>query len=195
MVLIRAAVYTRRGVGLPFRQTRRSGGWVALTAASTIALALVAPASAVRVDATADRSLTGGVVSAINAARTASDVKELNVSRALARAARKHALSMAALGYFSHSSANGSSYERRIAAYYGNEGRNWAVGEILAWATGNVTPQRVLAMWLSSAPHHRQLLSSQWRDIGVSAVRVADAPGVYGGRTVTIVVVDFGRRG
>lgn len=195
MVSIRKAIYTRRGVGLPLRQTRRPGGWAAIAASATLALALVAPASAARSNAGADRSLTGGVVSAVNEVRANNGVRPLKVSAALSRAARKHALSMASVGYFSHSSANGSSYARRIASFYGNEGRNWAVGEILAWATGDVTPQRVLAMWLASAPHHRQLLSNRWREIGVSAVRAVNAPGVYGGRTVTIVVVDFGRRG
>lgn len=181
-------------MGIPFRQTWQPGGWTALAASAIVALALVAPADAARTNAAADRALTSGIASAINSLRADDGLKRLKVSGQLSRAARKHALSMATQGYFSHSSADGSSYERRIATFYQNEGRSWAVGEILAWATGSVTPQRVLSMWLASAPHHRQLVSKRWRDIGVSAMRATNAPGVFGGRTITIVVVDFGTR-
>jgi hypothetical protein len=37
-------------------------------------------------------------------------------------------------------------------------------------------------------------LTPQWRQIGVSAVSVASAPGVYQGQRVTIITTDFGVR-
>jgi uncharacterized protein YkwD len=49
-------------------------------------------------------------------------------------------------------------------------------------------------MWLRSRPHRRNLLTPRWREIGLSAVHVAAAPGFFGGRTVTIVTADFGVR-
>ncbi len=178
------------------RKRRRPGGLVVLALSLAVAAALVGPASAAPADVTASRSLNSAIVSKINAVRSGHGLRRLKVAAPLSRAARQHAVSMATLGYFSHSSPDGTSSGRRITSFYSvSEGKNWAVGEILAWATGDVTAERVLAMWLASAPHHRELLSRRWRDIGVSAVRVESAPGVYGGRTVTIVVVDFGSPG
>jgi hypothetical protein len=37
-------------------------------------------------------------------------------------------------------------------------------------------------------------MSTQWRQIGVSAVSVASGPGVYGGRHAIIITTDFGVR-
>ncbi len=36
-----------------------------------------------------------------------------------------------------------------------------------------------MKLWLASPEHLRNLLSAQWRQIGISAVRVPDAPGVF----------------
>ena len=38
------------------------------------------------------------------------------------------------------------------------------------------------------------LLAPQWRQIGISAVSVLRAPGVYGGRDIVIITTDFGVR-
>jgi hypothetical protein len=38
------------------------------------------------------------------------------------------------------------------------------------------------------------MLTARWREIGVSAVHVSGAHGVYGGQDVTIVTTDFGVR-
>ena len=51
-----------------------------------------------------------------------------------------------------------------------------------------------LQMWVESPEHLRNLLAPQWRQIGISAVGVADAPGVYGGRNIIIITNDFGVR-
>ncbi len=51
-----------------------------------------------------------------------------------------------------------------------------------------------MKLWIASPPHLRNLLSQQWRQIGVSAVSVAHAPGVYGGVHAIIITTDFGVR-
>jgi hypothetical protein len=38
------------------------------------------------------------------------------------------------------------------------------------------------------------LLTARWREVGLSAVHVNSAPGVYGGNAVTILTADFGVR-
>ncbi|MCC6223257.1 MAG: CAP domain-containing protein [Thermoleophilia bacterium] len=183
-------------MGLRLQISRRPVAILALLLAIGVALVLGAPASAAKADEAApSESLAAAIVREINTTRAAHGLRRLTVATPLARSARQHATSMAALGYFSHTSPDGSSSARRITSFYpASEGWNAAVGEILAWATGNLTAERAVSMWLASAPHHDELLSRRWRNVGVSAVRVASAPGVYGGRDVTIVVVDFGRR-
>ena len=54
--------------------------------------------------------------------------------------------------------------------------------------------KRALRMWLNSPAHRRILMTPHWREIGISAVYAPAAPGVYGGRPVTIVTADFGVR-
>ena len=47
---------------------------------------------------------------------------------------------------------------------------------------------------MASPEHRANILTARWREIGVSAVHVAAAPGVYHGLDVTIVTTDFGVR-
>jgi uncharacterized protein YkwD len=102
---------------------------------------------------------------------------------------------MAARGYFSHDSANGSSFDRRIARFYPmGKSRYWSVGENLLWSSPSVDAPGALTMWFNSPEHRKNMLTARWREIGLSAVHVPAAPGAYGGREVTIVTADFGVR-
>jgi uncharacterized protein YkwD len=49
-------------------------------------------------------------------------------------------------------------------------------------------------MWLNSPKHRKTMLRTRWREVGVGAVQAGSAPGVFGGREVTIVTADFGVR-
>jgi uncharacterized protein YkwD len=49
-------------------------------------------------------------------------------------------------------------------------------------------------MWLDSPPHREILLSPKWREVGLGAVKVENAPGFYLGRDVTVITADFGVR-
>ena len=70
----------------------------------------------------------------------------------------------------------------------------WAAGENLAWSSPSMSSGGAMRLWISSPPHLANLLSRQWHQIGISAVSVPRAPGVYGGRQVTIITADFGVR-
>jgi uncharacterized protein YkwD len=48
--------------------------------------------------------------------------------------------------------------------------------------------------WLASPGHRENLLGPKYREVGISAVRAAGAPGVYGGRRIVLLTVDFGAR-
>jgi uncharacterized protein YkwD len=145
--------------------------------------------------ATSLSSLEQGVLSDINTLREEHGLAPLRLSASLSSAARQHSSEMAARGYFSHNSANGSSFDRRIARYYPMGGNHfWSVGENLLWSSPDVDAGAALNMWWNSPEHRKNMLTARWREIGLSAVHVAAAPGTYGGREVTIVTTDFGVR-
>ena len=141
------------------------------------------------------RTLNHQVLAAVNGFRVAHGLVPLRDSKRLDSAARQHSLEMGRLGYFAHNSANGTAFWRRIQHYYGSRNYGqWSVGENLLWSSPTVGAAQAMKMWIASPEHLRNLLSPQWRQIGVSAVHVAAAPGVYHGRGVTIITTDFGVR-
>jgi uncharacterized protein YkwD len=141
------------------------------------------------------RSLEQGVIAQLNALRRQHGLGALRISFHLAAAARQHSAEMASRGYFGHSSANGSTFSRRIARFYpmGNH-RYWSVGENLLWSSRELNAAAALTIWLNSSKHRKIMLMARWREVGVGAVQVGSAPGVFGGREATIVTADFGVR-
>jgi uncharacterized protein YkwD len=180
----------------PVHHTRHVRLLVALAALAVLATLGVAGGQArVAAEPNLDPELEEQVLDELNAARKARGVVPLRRSGELTAAARAHAISMGRLGFFSHTSADGTSPTRRIASFYDVAGSSgWAVSEIIQWSQGDVSAAEALEAWLSSDHHRRQLERAIWREAGVGIVHVEDAPGVYGGRDVTILVVDFGRR-
>jgi uncharacterized protein YkwD len=140
--------------------------------------------------------LSGGVVQELNRVRAARGLPALRSTPSLATAARQHSAQMGQRGFFDHASADGTPFWRRIERYYGDRGfRSWAVGENIFWQSpATIAAASVVRSWLGSPGHRANVLSRSWRDVGVGAVSLARAPGVYGGSPVTIVTVDFGNR-
>ena len=174
----------------------RSLRFVALAVAAVSLWVVVSPAGATSDGGkVALSSLEQGVLQEINSVRREHGLAPLRLSARLSAAARQHSQEMAARGYFSHDSANGSSFDRRIARYYPlGRGSYWSVGENLLWSSPDVDPDGALQMWWNSPEHRKNMLTARWREIGLSAVHAATAPGAYGGREVTIVTTDFGVR-
>jgi uncharacterized protein YkwD len=102
---------------------------------------------------------------------------------------------MGTFGFFGHSSHDGSAFWKRVQRYYG-KGRyaNWAVGENLLWSTTGLDASGALKLWMASPGHRKNILTARWREVGLSAVTVPAAPGVFGGRDVVIITSDFGVR-
>ena len=140
-------------------------------------------------------TLNHEVLTAVNTFRALHGLGQLKESRALDRSARAHSVEMGKVGYFAHPSADGTVFWRRIRHYYAARGYSyWSVGENLLWSSPSVTAAGAMKMWIASPEHLRNLLTARWREIGVSAVRVVNAPGIFGGRRVTIITTDFGDR-
>jgi uncharacterized protein YkwD len=97
-------------------------------------------------------------------------------------------------GFFAHESADGSAFWQRVLRYYPRRSGAWSVGENLLWSSPEVDPAGALRMWMNSPPHRKILLTARWREVGLSAVHAPSAPGVFGGRDVTVITADFGVR-
>ena len=175
---------------------RRALLCLALTASAVGLWAGSAPAGAIgRGSTSATVALEQDVLSNVNLLRRQHGLGTLRLSAKLAAAARLHSTEMAQRGYFSHDSANGTSFDKRIARFYSLGGKHyWSVGENLLWSSPDVSASSALDMWLNSPEHKKILLTARWREIGLSAVHMSSAPGAYGGREVTIVTADFGVR-
>ena len=167
-----------------------------LACAALLAVAVLADtALASSRSETSLRTLNHRVIASVNRFRASHGLAPLRESAALDRASRRHSLEMGRLGYFSHDSAGGLQFWQRIRHFYPAHGfAYWAAGENLVWASASLSAGGAMKSWISSPPHLANLLSHQWRQIGVSAVGVIRAPGVFGGRRVTIITADFGVR-
>lgn len=161
--------------------------------------ALVATAAIAVPMATASHShaklAARNVLAEINTIRAQHGLRALRLVRPLTAAAGQHSSEMGSEGYFSHDSADGTSFWKRVENFYGSHGyRYWSVGENLLWSSGTLTPAQAVTMWMNSPPHRKNLLEKNWRQIGLSVKQFSDAPGVYHGLAVTIVTADFGAR-
>ena len=143
----------------------------------------------------AANQLESQVLGQLNAVRKAHGLAPLRLSLPLSAAADAHSRAMGTFGFFAHSSRDGSAFWKRVQRYYG-KGRyaNWSVGENLLWSTTGLGASGALKLWMASPGHRKNILTARWREIGLSAVTVPAAPGVFGGRDVVIITSDFGVR-
>lgn len=165
---------------------------LALTLVSvSVATAATKPA---RTIAAADR-LETQVLAQLNTIRKRNGLVPLRLSRPLSNAADAHSREMGTWGFFAHDSRDGSAFWQRVERFYGTRGYGtWSVGENLLWSTGRLSAARAVELWMASPGHRKVILTPRWREIGVSALTVAGAPGIYGGRDVVILTTDFGIR-
>jgi uncharacterized protein YkwD len=185
LVLVLAS--TPEALGLPGKPVRIQRGHVSL--AQTPARR-ARPAGARRLLS----ALELDVVARINAQRTSRGLRALRVSRGLTAAANYHTHQMGELGFFEHESVNGAPFWRRIQRFYPTRSGYWSVGENLFWESPDTSASSAVREWMQSPPHRQNILTGEWREIGVSAAHYDSAPGTYGGRSVTIVTADFGVR-
>jgi uncharacterized protein YkwD len=162
----------------------------ARTAASAAVPAVAAAPAIARVAA-----LETAVLGELNAVRRAHGLVPLTISGKLTAAADHHSRSMGKGGFFKHESPDGSAFWKRVARYYPSaEARYWSVGENLLWSSPDIDAPGALKLWMASPEHRKNILTARWREIGISAVQVPAAPGLFNGLDVTIVTTDFGVR-
>jgi uncharacterized protein YkwD len=170
-----------------------------LTLVAVLAAAVAASPSGARVQdgrtLAARDSLESGVLVQINALRRQHGLAPLRLNARLRAAADVHSAAMANGGFFAHESPDGTIFWKRVARYYPQGSSSyWSVGENLLWSSPEVAPADALRMWLASPPHRKNLLTSRWREIGLSAIHVTAGPGVFNNAPVTVLTADFGVR-
>ncbi len=139
--------------------------------------------------------LDEGVLGGLNAIRSAHGLKPLHLNASLSAAAAFHSRELAGGGYFSHDSVGGGAFWKRIERWYAPSAQGtWTVGENLLWESPDVDAAQALDAWMKSPEHKANILSPDWREIGIAAVHVDRAGGVYHGRPVTVITTDFGAR-
>jgi len=167
---------------------------IALGLLGVIAAGAGATSKPVRTLAAADQ-LESQVLVELNAIRRRHGLTPLRLSRPLSTAADAHSRAMGTFGFFAHDSRDGSEFWQRVQRFYGPDGyKSWSVGENLLWSSGALSAAAALKLWMGSPGHRRNILTARWREIGLSALKVRSAPGVYGGRDVVIITTDFGVR-
>ncbi len=108
-----------------------------------------------------DLGATDAVIAATNAERVDAGCDPLGFDPRLAAAAQAHSEDMAENGYLSHTGLDGSTPEERIrdAGYPDPGGENIARGQ--------ETAAEVVADWMASPGHRRNILDCGYVDIGV----------------------------
>jgi uncharacterized protein YkwD len=102
---------------------------------------------------------------------------------------------MGTKGYFEHESFDSTEFWKRISRWYTSKGkRTWSVGENLLYSSPDVSADEGVELWMDSPGHRANILSRQWREIGLSAMHFDSAPGEFEGGAVTLVTADFGLR-
>jgi uncharacterized protein YkwD len=133
---------------------------VTLGAILAIALSLFV-GSARPAEAATLYDLRSAVVKLTNVARATKGCKPLKVNYRLTKAAQYHARSMSEKNFFSHTSANGTVWHKRIR----NFGYSSPAGENIAY--GFLSAAGVLKGWMNSPGHKRNIMDCNFRYIGV----------------------------
>ncbi|MFW6034465.1 MAG: CAP domain-containing protein [bacterium] len=117
------------------------------------------------------RQLEAEVVELVDAERTAEGCSGLRVDKRLEEAARGHSEDMAERDYFDHTNPDGEGPNKRAQ----DEGYRWWSAENIAM--GYPTAEAVVAGWMDSAGHRKNILDC---DSVATGVGVADSPrGLY----------------
>ena len=123
-----------------------------------IALALILMLGAAQAETFVD-SYARAVVSEVNRDRAAQGLGALRMDAELARAARVRAREIAQR--FSHTRPDGSAWRTVSSAAYGEN-----------IARGQRTADKVMAAWMSSDGHRRNILRASYGSIGVACLKI-----------------------
>ena len=165
--------------------------------------AAVAPAPAAAMSAckawgkTAPDELRNGqarkaVLCLINRQRDQAGLPALERNKKLQKAAQRHNERMDGTGCFSHECPGEPALDGRLDEYLEGTPSAWGIGENVAWGSGEYgTPVAIVRAWMDSPGHRANILSKDWREIGVGFSAGTPNSGHANGGIYT---TDFGLR-
>jgi uncharacterized protein YkwD len=151
--------------------------------------------STLRPTATDGATVESATLCLINRIRSAHHLRSLRPNRELLGVANSQVATMLSWDYFADVRPSGQTPLSLVGVTrYPAHAANYAVGQNIAWGTGNFSDAaHIVGEWMASPPHRAIILTGQYRDAGV-AVRPA-IPGVLraGGSGATYAM-EFGVR-
>ncbi|MBA3790387.1 MAG: CAP domain-containing protein [Rubrobacter sp.] len=119
-----------------------------------------------------------------NKIRNNRNLKPFCVHPKLQQAARSHSKDMIQRGYFSHNTKGRGSFKQRLKRF----GYRGYAGENIAHSSGRSgDPSSIMEGWMNSSGHRSNILSGNYREIGIGA-----HTGDYNNFRTTMYTVDFG---
>jgi uncharacterized protein YkwD len=134
------------------------------------------------------------VLCLVNKERSKQGLKPLGRDKRLQKAAQRHNNRMVGSGCFDHECNGESDLGKRLESvgYLKGGLTRWAYGENIAWGSGSYsTPASIVDAWMNSSGHRANILSDNFRDIGIGFKRGTPSDGRASGGVYT---TDFGLR-
>jgi len=130
----------------------------------------------------------------VNKERDKAGLRELDRDKKLQKAAQRHTDQMDGTGCFDHECGGEAGLDSRLrgVGYLVNGLTQWAYGENIAWGMEKLgTPESIVNAWMHSSGHRQNILSNDFREIGVGFS--VGTPG-GGHQPGGIYTTDFGLR-
>ena len=129
----------------------------------------------------------------MNAMRANEGLPAVKENQQLEDASVRHSQDMVDRKYFAHDTPDGVDVVARLRRIgYIPRDSDWVVGENLAWGSGALaTPRAIVQAWMDSPAHRENLLSPDYREVGLGIVIGVPVRDVDGGATFT---TDFGTK-
>jgi uncharacterized protein YkwD len=129
----------------------------------------------------------------LNDQRTSHGLRALRENAALTGASTTYSQRMVRQAFFAHESPDGGTLVARLTAVrYLTGGDDWVVGENIGWGQGPLsTPRSMVTAWMNSAGHRENILSGEYREIGLGFALGTPPDSTWGATYTT----DFGDPG
>ncbi|MEN3282947.1 MAG: hypothetical protein V7607_4087 [Solirubrobacteraceae bacterium] len=168
---------------------------------AALALALCAPGSAAAADCpgadavpAADNlpAIGQATLCLVNEQRTEHGLGALRTNARLSSASIGYSQRMVTQAFFDHQAPDGTTLVQRLTSVgYLNGGDDWVVGENIGWGQGPLsTPRAMVTAWMNSSGHRRNILATDYGEIGLGLAIGTPEDATWGATYTT----DFGHK-
>jgi uncharacterized protein YkwD len=172
-----------------------AGALTTASAAPTARASGGCPGANLHPTATDLQAVDAATLCLVNVVRATHGLHAVRANRELRHVATSQVTTMVHSDYFADVRPTGQTPLSLVAVTnYPAHAAEFAVGENIAWGTGNfTTPTHIVAEWMASTPHREVMLSGEYRDAGVAVTPALPAVLRAGQRGATYAI-EFGMR-